>query len=313
MSEESSFPDVHELLQASRPRATLAWLWLLLLGLGMFALLGSYAVDTSTPAGQATQALIGLSAMLLMAGMLLVMFFVVRAQRHEQQAVQAIDEMVRLRRWPQAAEGAVGLLSKPMRHPLARTHVLVLLSGILMRYERFADALEVTDHLLEGHPLDGSTLHALHVGRALAMLRMDHLVDADRAIIELRRQVARAQSMADEQTTDDDPTDSPVRIESAGLTLVEMYRDVKTGHPREAIDLFNRKRTILRDQLGHRLADGLGMAAHAHHMLGDGSQAQLLWYQATLLTPVTEIVRRYPELASISRNYPPAVPPRGAA
>ena len=96
---------------------------------------------------------------------------------------------------------------------------LIFLSSILARYHRFEDAIAVHNHLLETINFDDSTAHGIRLGRAMAMLREDHLVDADRAISELRR--------------------TSQGRESAGLALVELYRDVKTGHPTEAIEHFD--------------------------------------------------------------------------
>ena len=84
--------------------------------------------------------------------------------------------------------------------------------------------------MLENVQLDPNTAHALRLGRAMATVREEHLFDADRAISELRREVGDR--------------------DSAGLALIEIYRDVKTGHPAEAIDVFNSRLPALREQLG---------------------------------------------------------------
>ena len=108
------------------------------------------------------------------------------------------------------------------------------------------------------------------------MLREDHLVDADRAMSELRR-------ISD-------------RKSSAGMALLELYRDVKTGHPQEAIAVFDESMGILRDQLGHRTGDAYGLVAKAYDMLGREGEARSMYEKATLLAPVVELERRYPEL-----------------
>jgi hypothetical protein len=117
----------------------------------------------------------------------------------------------------------------------------------------------------------------------MAMLREDHLFDADRAIAELRRESAGT--------------------DSAGVALVEMYRDVKTGHPAEAVAVFEDKLPAMRDQLGHRVADAYALAARAYHQLGRDAEAQSAFANATLLAPRVELYRRYPEVEPLEAKY----------
>src|SRR5690606_7370874 len=131
------------------------------------------------------------------------------------------------------------LLSRPMRTQPARIRALILLGTILGRYHRFADAIMVYDYLLANVQMDPVSEHGLRLGRAMAILREDHLFDADRAISDLRRSDR----------------------ESGGLALIEMYRDVKAGHPEEAIAVFNERHHAMRRQLGHRLGDAYVLLA----------------------------------------------------
>jgi tetratricopeptide (TPR) repeat protein len=189
---------------------------------------------------------------------------------------------------------------------------MIFLGSVLARYGRFEDAIAVQKHLLDTVNLDPSTQHALRLGRAMAMLREDHLVDADRAINELRRDVSRASASANSANEDGGATDGDVPV-SAGLALIEMYRDVKTGHPDEAIEMFRRTLPALRRQLGHRVADAYALAAKAHDFLGNEQQAREHWEKATLLSPPSELLRRYPELTSLPAKYQPALAPPEAA
>ena len=157
------------------------------------------------------------------------------------------------------------------------------------------------EHLLDNVPLDPSTAHVLRLGRAMAMLREDHLFDADRAINELRRQVQRA--------SDVEVAASGETVESAGLALVEIYRDVKTGHPAEALEMFQRSLGAMRQQLGHRAGDAYGLAAKAFDLLNRPAEAQEAYEKATLLTLPAELERRYPELASLATKFTPAARP----
>jgi hypothetical protein len=143
--------------------------------------------------------------------------------------------------------------------------------------------------LLETVRFDENTAHGIRLGRAMAMLHEDHLVDADRAISELRR------------TTQD--------RKSAGLALVEIYRDVKTGHPAEAIELFHESLPVLRQQLGHRTGDAYALLARAYDLLGREAEARDAYEKATVLTPISELRRRYPEVAKLSAKFTPAPAP----
>jgi tetratricopeptide (TPR) repeat protein len=169
---------------------------------------------------------------------------------------------------------------------------LVYLASVLSRYHRFDDAIKVHDHLIEHELTDAATAFGVRAGRAMAMLREDHLFDADRAISEMRR------------------LDSS--RESATLALVEIYRDVKTGHPDEAIDLFETRLPSLRDQLGHRVADAYALVSRAYHLRGREAEARDAWAKATVLAPPVELVRRYPEVTPVAEKYPTTPAPAGA-
>lgn len=235
------------------------------------------------------------------------------AQRREALAVDGLDELVQLRRWSDAARHAQHILSDGMLLPTRRMQALLSLATILQRYHRFEDARYVHDYLLnpeDGSPVpDGGTGHAIRVARAMALLRDDRLLDADRAITELKREVrtARDEARRDAQAHDQPEGDS---IESAGLSLVELYRDIKTGHPEEAIALFEGKRKSLRDQLGHRVGDAWVLVAKAYDLQGQTSQAQDAYVRATALCPPVELHRRYPETADLESKFPATPVPR---
>ncbi len=207
----------------------------------------------------------------------------VKKLRAEQAMVEAAGELVQLRRWPQAGLVLEQILSSPSPTHGLRSQALVYLAAVLSRYHRFDDAIAVHNHLLEHDLLDPGTAFGVRLSRTMAMLREDHLFDADRAISELRR-------------LERDET-------SAGLALIEIYRDVKTGHPDEAIELFESSLPTLRDQLGHRVADVYALAARAYDLRERKSEAQDAWMKATLLAPPGELLRRYPEIQAVADNY----------
>jgi tetratricopeptide (TPR) repeat protein len=196
---------------------------------------------------------------------------------------------MQLRRWAEAGMMLNETLSRPTRTPQARLQGLIYLATVLGRFGRFGDAVLVYEHLLEIEGLDPATIHGLKLGRAMSLLREERLFDVDRAISELRR--------------------SPNAEHSAGLALIEMYRDVKTGHPREALEMFERKRELLRHQLGHRCADAWLLAAAAYDAIGEAERASAGYENAALLAPRSELMRRYPEASGLDQKYPPPPAP----
>lgn len=285
------FLDVPKLLDQSLQPARGHWLWY---GVGAFTLvvLASALVSRESEAGAALMKLLSsFLLVLIVAAMSLVTWFIARQRRAELQTLEALEEMVHLHRWEEAAAVVDRLLSAPTRTPQARVHGLLFLATVLGRYHRFDDAVQVQNYLLEHVQLDPSSDHALRLGRAMSMLRADHLFDADRAIADLRR---AAQESEDE---------------SGGLALVEIYRDVKTGHPDEAIRMFEQKLPAIRDQLGTRVADAYALAARGYDLVGRTGEAARAFENATLLMPTSELTRRYPEVAPLTEKYAAAPAP----
>jgi tetratricopeptide (TPR) repeat protein len=279
----AEFLDVAALMEQSQPRPRANW-FVYILGLFLLIALTSAYVSRGNPRlARGVDLLSKVAMVALLAGIPLMTSLIVRRQREEFRRVEALEELVQLRRWPEAAGMARQLLTQPTRTPQARVQGLIYLSSILARYQRFEDAIAIHNHLLETVLFDEGTAHGIRLGRAMSMLREDHLVDADRAISELRRM---------SQGRD-----------SSGLALLELYRDVKTGHPTEAIERFNAALGLFRQQLGHRAGDAYALVARAHDMLGQTDQAREAWEKATLLTAVAELKRRYPEVVTLAERY----------
>lgn len=289
MAEEVPFLDVPALIEQSQPRPRVGWLGY---AAGIFlivVLLSAFASRQSPAVARLVDLMSTLVMVGLMVGLAMVTSATVRRQRDEIKRVEALEEMIQLRRWPEAAGMARAILSQPTRTPQARVQALLLLSSVLARYHRFEDAITVHNHLLETVMFDDATSHGIRLGRAMAMLREDHLLDADRAISELRR---TAQGR-----------------ESGGLALVELYRDVKTGHPTEAIERFEKSLPIIQQQLGHRTGDAYALLAKAYDLLGRYDEAKIAYEKGTLLTAVTELNRRYPEVATLASKLSPTPVP----
>jgi tetratricopeptide (TPR) repeat protein len=289
-----SFLDVPWLLEASVPRRPIPRLWFFFGGVIAVLVLSALFSGKSAEARTAMDALSGVLMAGLMAALIISSSLVVRRLRAEQQAVEEIGDMVQLRRWSEAAGKLDRYLSAPTRTASLRAQALVYLGSVLARYQRFSDAVTVYEYLLDSGQIDGGAEYGLRLGRAMAMLREDRLVDADRAISELRRM-------------------TPTGIDSPGLWLLELYRDVKTGHAEEALSRFEKHLQAMRQQLGHRVADAWAMAAWALDMLSRAQEAQQAYRAATLLSPPGELSRRYPEVLKLEGKYEPAYAPAEAA
>jgi tetratricopeptide (TPR) repeat protein len=289
------FLDVNTLLEASEPRPRFPLVQFLIGGF-VLAIILSFFLNRSSQGGPAQdilQSMIGFGLMAFVGCVTIVGFLSVRRVRAEQAAVGAVDELVQLRRWPEAGLMLQTMLSQPARSPLARAQSLLYLAMVLARYHRFEDSVAVHDYILSEIPLDDVTDHAVRLGRAMSLLREDNLLDADRAIAELRR-TSRG-------------------VESAGLALVEIYRDVKTGHPAEAVEMFEKRLPAMRRQLSHRVADAWALVARAYDLLDRSQDAQTAYENATLLMPLAELTRRYPEVSPLASKYQPALAPREVA
>ncbi len=286
---ETPFLDIHWLLEESQPRARGSLFWYAV-GFFLFVVLMSAYAQRSMPNGNAiVQSISSLMMFALMIGMGYFTWRAARGVQREQASLEAIEELIQLRRWPEAGFLVQALLSQPTRTPQGRTQGLIFLAALLARYHRFADAVSVYEHLLEHRFVEGEAAYGMKLARAMSLLREDALVDADRAMGELRR-LDRAD-------------------DSAGLALLEIYRDVKTGHPREAIEEFEKKQHLMRRQLGHRAADGYALAAKAFDLTGENDKAKEVFEKATILSSIVELKRRYPEIAGMEEKYALAAVP----
>jgi tetratricopeptide (TPR) repeat protein len=287
------FLDVPALLAASEPRARFPRMGFLALGFVVVVAASALMSSQSEAARNAVRVLSALLMVGLMAGLSAMTMVLVRRFRAEQQLIEAAGEAVQLRRWPEAGAILEQYLSRPARTHQLRAQALIFLASVLARYHRYDDAIAVYDELLGHELVDPASAFGLRLGRAMALLADDHLFDADRAISELKRAAGDKNS--------------------AGLALLELYRDVKTGHSEDAVERCNQTLPVMRDELGHRVADAYALVARAYDLLGRAVEAQDAFDRATLLAPPPELYRRYPEVQKLEGRYRPAHAPPEAA
>ena len=184
---DSSFLDVPHLLDQSQPRARGTWFWYAVGFFFLIVFLSAYAQRSLPNGGQIVQMLSSFMMLALMFVMGFVTWRAARSVQAEQAQLEAIEELIQLRRWQEGSLLVQAMLSRPTRTPQARTQALVFLAAILARYHRFADAVSVYEHLLENRLVEGEAAYGMKLARAMSLLREDRLVDADRAMGELRR------------------------------------------------------------------------------------------------------------------------------
>ncbi len=285
-SDANTSIDVQHLIDRSMPRSGVPWFWYVL-GLVLLTTLVTAYFAPDDESGGAIINTVSFGIMFLAIGvMMLLSWRAARVFREEQNRLQTAQELIRLRRWPDALSVLQNLLSRPMRAQPLRIQGLMDLSAVLMRYHLFDEAVIIHDYVLQNVQMSVESRQGLRTAKAMAMLRQDHLTDADRALIELRRDTREG--------------------DSAGLSLVEMYRDIKTGHPQEAIDLFAARFQSIRDEMGNRVADAYLLLAKAFDSLGDTDKAAAAYQDATILLPPVELHRRYPETRDLNGKYAPA-------
>ena len=281
--------DVAGLVAGSRPQPFVRQLGRGILAVWVIALLGP--VIGLPPVALETAALLATVAAVVLLS--------VRgsALNRETATLDELEALLALRRVDEAVPGLQDVMGHPMHGPENRLRAMLLLGTTLARLNRADDALRVYGELLDTEGLAGPAAVMVKLARAATMLRADHLYDADRAISDLRRTIGRDEALAD-----------PIPL--AGLRLVELHRDVKTGHLAEAIELFDAHLPALRAGLGHRAAEAHALVAIALHRLNRPEDAAARFADATALAPLSDLVRRYPDLWPLCPAYPATNTPR---
>lgn len=207
-----------------------------------------------------------------------------RRLRREQEVVEQADTLLRARRYDAVVWTVLPLLESPMLSPLQRARALGLYVAVLPRFGRYDQAAHMVELMLQdGVPV--GMVGPLRTARIYSLLREDRLVDADRAITELKRSGREG-------------------FTGALLALAEAYRDVRTGHGPDLLVAHAGRRQIVASELGPRVADLYALAAWAALRTGDENGAARFWRRATLVGSADELCERYPEVAGIAARLP---------
>lgn len=294
--------DVPALLNDSRPKPAVRQAGRALMAIWGVALIGPVLGLPAAPLeAAALLATLGGSIYLSLLGI---------GVRRENATLDRLEGLLAMRRTEECVVPLHRLMSRAMRGPENRLRAMLLLGGVLARLDRHDDALAVFNELIDGEGLAGPGGAVVKIARATEMLRADHLYDADRAINDLRRLLDRGGVAAEMALFDSGMNTKPDPAALAGLRLLELHRDVKTGHNEEAVEHFTAELPDLRKSLGHRVADAHALIAIAAHRLNRATDAQARFADATALAPLSELVKRYPDLWPLCSVYSPTQPPR---
>src|SRR4051812_25178402 len=100
--QDQPFLDVPTLLERSQPAPRVAWFWY---AVGLFLLvvmISAWASRQSPVMANVVRMLSALSMLGIVAGLTVVTWIAVKKAREEQLQLEAVEELVSLRRWPQA-------------------------------------------------------------------------------------------------------------------------------------------------------------------------------------------------------------------
>src|SRR5256885_7784547 len=111
--EKNPFLDVHALLEQSQPRHRTGWFWYAVGFFLLVVILSAYAQKNLENGGQIVQAVSSLMMFALMIAMGGLTFRAARAGQKEQGKLEAIEELIQLRGWQEAA----GVVQKLPQRP----------------------------------------------------------------------------------------------------------------------------------------------------------------------------------------------------
>lgn len=262
--------DLDSLLEKSRPRAGFQPGWLFFVAIGVVLLM-------FIPGGSTWLAPV---IPVLFAGLIFLALFqtsrVAKAQVRENDRLRFTDEALRLGDYQTASRRLGELLAAPLRRPQSRIQALIYLASQLNRAGRYGDVIRLCDELESQAQFPPPISLSLRCIRVYAMLRDDQLSDSYQALADLRRDFPSGSGM---------------------LSMLEMYRLVKTGHNEEALAMLGERRTQFATQLGHRSSDTWALASAAALAMGQRERAADYARRAALLGDKNEIVIRLPETA----------------
>ena len=264
---------VEALLEASRPRRAPSLLLPMMVGAVVIAAV------ISLPSGSGwLQPLVPFAFGAMIALSIWNATRVARRQRNEQELLRRADEGLRLGRWDDATAAMTEVLNTPSPRPHVKIQALIYVTAAWARVGKFGDVIKLCDYLLDQAIFPPGMANSLKCMRAYAMLRDERLSDSYQAISMLRREFPGGSAM---------------------MSVLELYRLVKTGHHEDAVQFFDARKRQLAEQLGHRSSDGWALAASSLLLLGRREESMIYARRACTLGEPSEIIRRFPECCKV--------------
>jgi len=208
------------------------------------------------------------------------------------------SDLCLLERWPEAIKPLQRLLGKPVASMQIRYQGLLELAGVAEHTGRLDQANEIYQAIAQEQP-SGLLGNLALVGKAIVLLKLDQLADADTIIRQLEIG-AEARSL------------------KALVMLARLYQQIKTGHYSEALEKESHKCELARVGLSTKAAYVYALLSLAHKrrarlpkanesankdQVEDDTQAELNWQRATMLLRPDKLVEKFPELAQLDSTY----------
>ncbi len=292
-----------DLIASSRPGRKLTKIGTFIL-IGFILLIWSLFTSAETEQGRLIHMLLSLA---ILVGLGISVIRSVTRRKVLAKCSQQASDLCLQEKWSQAIEPLRRLLAKPVPSAQIRYQGLLELAGVAEHTERLEGAAEIYEAITQEQP-QGLLGSLALIGKAIVLLKLDQLADAD-AII--RRLEVSVQS----------------RSLKSLVVLARLYQQIKTGHYAEALADKSSKCELARVGMSTKAAYvyallALGcrrqeMAASVEQAAGEspvtGCEAELLWQQATMLLGPDILLEKFPELAELKEAYASATPLPGAS
>lgn len=209
----------------------------------------------------------------------------IRRQRAASSQLAAGLTALQLRDYPRAQQLLIASMSRPVYNPVQRTGGLLALAMVAEHQRCYEPALRLYESVLSSPRCQWSQYHLAAVAKALSLLRLDRLTDAVDYIAQL------------EKTSLPPPS-------RAMLSMVQLYRQIRTGQSAVALENYDQIAAQARDHLGTGAAPIYGLLALAHDRQSDQAGARLWWLRATMLLRGAELVHYFEELQPLTQKWP---------
>lgn len=296
-----------DLIHNSQPRRRLTKMGILIMA-GLALLVWSLILEPGTELGRLIPLLL---IWAILVSLLLATFIsTIRRQGLTKWSRQASDFCL-MEEWSQAIEPLQRLLAKPVPSAQIRYQGLLELAGAAEHTGQLEEASEIYQAIAQEQPR-GLLGKLAMVGKAIVLLKLDQLADADNIIRQLE---------VGSQTQ---------RIASAGslnalVMLARLYQQIKTGHYLESLAEESKKCELAREGLSTKAAYVYALLGLAYNRrakligsasesaLEDRGKAKVYWQRATMLLRAENLVRKLPELAELEGSYASSVGLPGAS